>query len=190
MLILRPLRLLSILLLGATLMSTAHAQTASTPGALPSDAEGFYFLAGDWRVHHRKLQEPLTGREAWKTFEGSARFHTLVDGLMSVEELSDGEGKPYGGAVRSFDRATRRWSDRWLSVRDGLLNAPVEGVFVNGVGSFTAPDSYEGRSILVRGTWTRLSKDVVSWEQAASTDEGKTWEINWQMRFERVPAPQ
>lgn len=178
-------RLLPTLLTGALLMSTTPVHADAQPGALPSDAEGFYFLAGSWRVHHQKLKEPLTGRVEWKTFEGSAHFHTLVDGLMSVEELSDGEGKPYGGAVRSFDRATRRWSDRWLSVRDGVLNAPVEGVFVDGVGTFTAPDRYEGRSILVRGTWVRISKDVVSWEQAASTDDGKTWETNWKMRFER-----
>jgi len=183
-----PLRLLSILILGATLMSNPPAH--ANPDALPSDAEGFAFLDGDWRVHHRKLEAPLSGRVAWKTFEGTARFHTLVEGLMSVEELSDGEGKPYGGAVRSFDRNTRRWSDRWLSVRDGVLNAPVEGVFVEGVGTFTAPDTWEGKTILVRGIWTRLSPDVVSWEQAASTDEGKSWETNWQMRFERLkPAP-
>ena len=40
--------------------------------------------------------------------------------------------------------------------------------------------------MLARGIWKRLSADVVTWQQAASLDNGKTWETNWFMRFERV----
>jgi hypothetical protein len=38
----------------------------------------------------------------------------------------------------------------------------------------------------VRGMWRRISKNEVTWEQALSWDEGKTWKLQWFMRFEKV----
>jgi hypothetical protein len=34
--------------------------------------------------------------------------------------------------------------------------------------------------------WKRVSKNEVIWEQVFSRDYGKTWELSWKMRFERV----
>ncbi len=175
-----------VLLTALTLMSTAHAQAGKPLPPGPTDAEGFAFLSGDWRVQHQKLKEPLSGKTEWMEFEGKARFITLLDGLVSVEELSDGKGQPYGGAMRTFNRETRRWSDRWVPMFSGVLQDPVEGRFEGTVATFTSPDSFNGEPILVRGTWQRLSKTEVSWQQAASRDNGKTWEINWKMLFLKV----
>lgn len=165
-------------------MST-HA--AANPGPLPTDAEGFAFLQGEWKVAHKKLKEPLSGKkEEWNEFSGGARFITLLDGLISVEELMGADGKPYGGALRSFDRERRVWKDSWIPYGSGVPQPPTEGRFKDGVGNFIAPDEWNGKPILARGLWKRLSADVVTWEQAASLDNGKTWETNWFMRFERI----
>lgn len=165
-----------------TLMSTT---ATAEPGALPTDAEGFAFLAGEWRIQNRKLKEPLTGRTAWDEFDSSARFFTLLNGLVSVEELRGADGKPFGSALRTFDRERRVWRDSWISGRSGVPGEAVEGRFVGDTAHFTSPDTYNGKPILVRGTWRRVSAKEVIWEQAASTDKGKTWEMNWHMRFHR-----
>ena len=179
---------LRTLLLLITLSCAGPAARADEPGPLPSDAEGFQFLAGDWRVEHRKLDEPFGDTENWRRFEGSASFRSLVDGLVSIEELRDAKGAPFGGAVRTFDRERRVWSDSWVSARDGVLNPGVIGRFDGPVGTFTTPDVHNGRVVLVRGVWRRIAADEVTWEQFFSRDDGRTWLLAWHMRFVRQPA--
>jgi hypothetical protein len=174
----RALALLAILLFG-------QAVPAAAPGPLPSDAEGFYFLAGEWQVQHRKLKDPWGEREEWSTFEGSAGFRTLVDGLVSVEELRDAKGVPFGGAVRTFDRERRVWSDSWVGAGDGILQPGVIGRFDGPVGTFTTADTYKDLVILARGVWRRVSADEFTWEQFISRDQGATWLLTWHMRFQR-----
>jgi hypothetical protein len=167
-------------------MTTSAAQSAKSPPPGPTDAEGFTFLDGNWKVHHQKLKEPMTGRTEWNTFQGTAKFFSAIDGLMSVEDLRDANNKPYGGAVRTFNRETRQWADAWMPASTGVLQGAQHGRFENGVGTFGAEDEFNGKPILVRGIWKRVNKDEVTWEQAASADQGKTWETNWKMRFERI----
>lgn len=177
---------LSLFALGAliAMSSNVPASTTHEPGALPTDAEGFFFLEGRWRIDHRMLKDPKG--EEWMEFKGQARFFTLLDGLVSVEELRDAEGKPFGSAMRTFDREKRTWSDSWVSARFGVLQEAQHGRFIDGVGTFVSPDNLDGKPILARGQWKRISKDVVTWEQAISFDDGKNWKTTWFMRFERV----
>lgn len=178
---------ISLTLLGALVFMTNNSVDAKIINAnLPSEAEGFSFLTGQWRVHHKKLKVPLTDKDEWIEFEGSASFFSLLDGIVSVEELRDAKGAPFGSAMRTFDIKRRVWLDAWVSASNGVLQTPIEGRFEGDVGTFTAPDSFEGKTILVRGVWRRISKNKVTWEQATSRDDGKTWEDNWFMRFERV----
>ncbi len=165
-------------------MSNTASDISNT--SLPSEAEGFSFLDGTWRVHNKKLKEPLSGRVEWTEFTTRAMFFSLLDGLVSVEELRDAEGAPFGGAMRTFDRQRRVWLDAWVSASNGVLQAPIEGKFEGDVASFIAKETYHGRAILVRGVWQRVSSNEATWEQAASVDEGLSWETNWQMRFERI----
>jgi hypothetical protein len=172
------LTLLALLLFGP-------AAIAAEPGPLPSDAEGFYFLAGQWQVQHHRLKNPWGERQEWNDFDGNATFRTLVDGLVSVEELRDAKGVPFGGAVRSFDRERRVWSDSWLGARDGILQPGVIGRFDGSVGTFVTPDMHEDSVILARGVWRRISADEFTWEQFLSRDYGATWLLTWHMRFQR-----
>ncbi len=184
--------LAALILSGVMIAMSTNDCYAATPakpaasGALPTDAEGFTFLTGNWRVHNRQMKEPLSGRTEWLEYEAKARFYTLLDGLVSVEELRNAKGEPFGSAMRTFDREKRTWSDAWVSARDGVLQLPSHGRFVDGVGIWDSPDEVNGKKTIWRGTWRRVSKNEVIWEQLTSTDDGKTWVLNWHMRFERA----
>ena len=188
-----PASLLLGALIAMTSVATATTTTAVAPSpsraaARPSDAESFGFLQGRWRVQHRQLKQAPGNPEAWIEWQGSARFFTMMDGLVSVEELRGAQGEPFGGAMRTFDLERRTWSDAWVSARDGVLNPPQHGRFVDGVATFEAPEQHEGRTVLARGTWRRLGDDLVTWEQAFSSDARRSWKSNWFMRFERASS--
>jgi hypothetical protein len=51
--------------------------------------------------------------------------------------------------------------------------------FHNGVGTFYANDTFNGKPIRIRFIWSEITPKSRHWEQAFSPDGGKTWETNW-----------
>ena len=194
-------RLLTAVCIGgtaATLLTNALAQAAGTAGpasrksaaANPSPGldghHDFDFFHGHWRLHNRRLKTWLANSDEWIEFEGRLHCQPVLDGIGNIDELTAdfGEGL-HGLSLRLYDPASRQWSDYWVSKRNGLLGPPVVGAFAEGVGTFFGEDEFEGRPILIRATWAQRDASEVSWEQAFSTDQGKTWETNWTMRMTR-----
>jgi hypothetical protein len=60
------------------------------------------------------------------------------------------------------------------------------GAFANGRGEFYAQESFHGRTILARNSFSDITPDSSRFEQAFSADGGKTWETNWVMTFTRA----
>jgi len=105
--------------------------------------------------------------------------------------------------VRTYDPKTGLWRIYWVDNKfsAGVIQPPVVGKFDGNVGIFEGPDTFNGRPILVRFTWTVPPKAsqvpakweqtlnpkglpvIAKWEQAFSTDNGKTWETNWYNEF-------
>ena len=83
----------------------------------------------------------------------------------------------------------RRWSIWWIDGRVLAFDAPVHGRFEDSVGTLIGDDTFEGRPIQVRFTWSDITADSARWQQAFSEDGGKNWELNWDMRFSRVGLP-
>jgi hypothetical protein len=74
-----------------------------------------------------------------------------------------------------------------VGIQTGVLTPPgVIGGFENGVGLFVSDEEEEGKPIKVRGIWDNISATTCRWQQAASRDDGKTWEDNWIMDWVRV----
>ena len=67
----------------------------------------------------------------------------------------------------------------------GTLDAPLVGHFVKGRGDFFMRDTYEGKPILVRVTYSDITPASFRTEQAFSLDDGKTWETNMVQTFTR-----
>jgi hypothetical protein len=159
------------------------------PAGRDAGARDFDFLFGRWRVHNERLRERLTGSTDWQHFDAIAECRPILGGLGNIDEfVSDefGPGRFVGMSLRLFDRATRQWSIWWSSNRSGRLEPPVVGGFRDGVGRFEGDDVHEGVPVRVRFIWSGIGPDRASWEQAFSTDGGRTWETNWRMRMSRL----
>jgi hypothetical protein len=148
----------------------------------------FDFFTGEWRVHHRRLNERLANSHEWIEFDGTCAVRKILGGLGNMDDnVLDMPGGAYNAVtVRTYDPVKEQWSIWWIDSRHpGSLDPPVVGRFENGVGTFYADDHFKGKPIRVRFLWTQRSS-TPHWEQAFSTDGGKTWETNWTMDFERT----
>jgi hypothetical protein len=170
---------------------------AALPGviALSSAAEGaaaatsdFDFFLGDWQVRHRRLKERLVGGSDWEEYEGSTHCEAILGGLANFNDsIVHRAGSTYRSlGLRAFDTQTRAWTDWSLDGRKPT-QVTVDGVgrFANGVGTFFADDTFNGKPIRVRGTFTPLTARAAQWEQAFSPDGGQTWETNYVMHYTR-----
>jgi hypothetical protein len=148
----------------------------------------FDFLVGGWTVEHRRLKHRLAHSYEWETFPGTCKTWLLLDGHGNVDDnvLHAPTGTYRAVTLRAFDPATKLWSIWWIDSRNAHhLDPPVVGGFRNGVGTFFAKDTFNGRPIVVRFIWSDISQNSAKWQQAFSDDGGKTWETNWIMNFQR-----
>lgn len=152
----------------------------------PNAPKDFDVIIGQWNVKHRRLKDILNGGEQWIEFEGQSSTVKTLGGFGNVEDnhLHLPDASIRAKAIRSYNPETAQWSIWWLDGRNPHnLDTPVVGKFANGVGHFYADEVYNGQAIKVRFIWDFTHPDAPKWEQAFSADDGKTWEVNWQMEF-------
>ena len=173
----------------------AQSEPAAAEKSNPADSavtglHDFDFLAGRWKVHHRKLKKRLANSHEWLEFEGTLYSQPLMGGYANVDDdVFDVPGAAYRGvAPRSFDPKTGLWSIWWMDSRypTAPMDPPVKGSFHDGVGTFYADDTENGRPIRIRFIWSKITPTTCHWEQAYSPDAGKTWETNWVQDLVRV----
>lgn len=148
----------------------------------------FDFQLGAWVVRHRRLASRLSNSDDWEAFDGVSNMSPILGGNGNIEDnvIHFPAGTYRALALRSYDIASGTWAIWWLDGRaPHALDVPVIGRFENGVGSFYADDTFNGMPVRVRFLWLRTDKPSPRWEQAMSTDSGKSWETNWTMDFMR-----
>lgn len=159
--------------------------------ALSSHANDWQWLLGTWDVSHRRLKERLAGSNEWQEFGGRSALWLTMGGLGTVDDnIVELPGDTYRGlTIRAFDSKQLKWAIWWLDGRKSTyIEPPVLGGFDGDVGTFIGRDKFNGRPITVRFRWNDIHSPRPWWEQAFSTDEGVTWEINWRNYFTRTSA--
>ena len=182
------LKAVATLLLAASLVCGSANAAAADQASAPDHAPDFDFLIGKWRVHHLRLRERLADNHEWVEFEGTSKLWMAMDGHATVDDnFVDLPTGPYHAVgLRGYDPKTQTWAIWWLDGRDPhAIEAPVIGNFQNGVGVFERDDTFGGKPIKVRFTWSRVTAKSAHWEQAFSGDGGVSWEANWTMVFRR-----
>jgi len=160
------------------------------PESAASGVHDFDFLIGCWNVQHRRLRERLANGHDWVDFKGTTVVQILLGGNGNIDDnVLELPGETYRAlSLRSFDPKSQLWSIWWLDGRSpqGPLDPPVRGGFQDGVGTFYADDTFNGRPIRVRFVWSDITPTSARWAQSFSADGGQTWETNWTMEFVRT----
>jgi len=169
--------------------NTSHAAQSSKPTAEERDGQhDFDWDIGSWKVHVKRLVHPLTGSSTWVEYDGDDVVRKIWDGRANLGEVEwDG---PTGHVelltLRLYDPQAHKWSINVASSAAGTLGSPVVGEFKNGRGEFFDQETYNGKPILVRLGVSDITSNSCRFDQAFSTDGGKTWETNLTVTETRV----
>ena len=178
----------------------ATAKSADQTAAVRDGSHDFDFLYSNWRMPNHRLTKRLAGSHEWADFVTCDDGHPLPGGIGDIDYFRAAHWKDFVGVtVRTYDPKSGLWRIYWVdnTFSAGVIQPPVVGKFNGNVGIFEGPDTYNGIPVMVRFIWTlnpkpsELTADwqktmnpkgqpvVATWQQAFSTDNGKTWEINW-----------
>ena len=151
----------------------------------------FDFEIGTWAIDMKRLAHPLSGSSEWITPAGYSHIVQKVwDGRASLAQLRNDRPSPHydGLMLRLYDPQSHNWNVYWGSSKTGALDEPLVGHFANGRGDFFMRDTFQGKAILVRVTYSEITATSFRTEQAFSPDDGKTWETNMVQTFTRQKA--
>ena len=162
-----------------------------TTAAAPDHSKDWDWLTGNWDVYHERLRDRLAGSTTWDKFAGKSAFWHTLGGLGNIDDnlLHLPSGMYRAFSARTYDPATNQWAIWWLDGRTaGKLDPPVRGGFTQDEGEFFGSDTWKGTPVTVRFRWHETHGKRPWWDQGFSTDDRKTWEINWRNYFTRTQA--
>jgi hypothetical protein len=141
----------------------------------------FDWELGDWNLHIKRLQHPLSGSNTWIDLNGTVVTRKVWGGRANLAEIkAEGPNGPLEFlSLRLYNPKAKQWSLNFASSNAGTLSVPMVGGFKDGRGEFYDQETFNDKTILVRFVFTALSDGSGHSEQAFSEDGGKTWEVNW-----------
>jgi hypothetical protein len=157
-------------------------KTASQPLDTTRDgSHDFDFTVGTWHTHIKRLLHPLSGSNTWVEMNGTVVTRKVWNGKAQLEEIeADGPNGHFEGMnLVLYNPVAHQWALYWASSEDGTIGVPTIGSFKNGRGEMYDQETYNGKTILVRGVWSDITPTTHHFEQSFSEDGGKTWEPNF-----------
>ena len=150
--------------------------TAQTP-AVRDGAHDFDFNQGAWHTHITRILDPFDGGSHTVTLDGTVTERKIWNGRAWLEEISaDGpDGHWDGMTVFLYNPQSGQWSQTYAGAGDSQFSPPTIGSFHDGIGQLYGIDTYKGRQVLLRGTWSDVTPDAHTYSEAYSQDGGKTW---------------
>lgn len=170
------MRPLLVLATSAFLLVVAPARAQDAVPCSAPEARQLDFWLGSWN---------LTWEGGQGTNEIVRRFGDCVIEENFVGQMPDG---PYRGfSVSMFDRRSKEWRQTWVDDQgsylafrggrdgDGFMRLCGEPLVGN-----------DGREQISRMSWINVEKDSLDWLWERSFDGGATWEMFWEIHYERA----
>ena len=173
-------RILPIFLLAlvafAGLLSWQPAAAAGSAGA-DEQQHAFDFHFGTWRTHILSRRSLASGAVQWVRMTGTVIDQPLWSGRANVEkiEATGPSGHFQGLTLFLYNPRSGQWSQQFASSSDGVIEEPVYGEFKDGRGVFYGWSGSDGKKVLERDIWSRITPGSYHFEIASSADGGKTW---------------
>lgn len=165
-------------LLAASALAQAQAPTPKPPDCSAPEHRQFDFWLGEWNV-------PAPGKQP----PGHSRIESILSGCVILENWSGGSGYT-GKSFNLYNRDTGHWEQFWVDTtgaRLHLVGGLVEGKMVL-TGVQDKPNAKTGLAQHERITWTPNTDGSVRQLWETSNDDGKTWAVSFDGRYQRAAA--
>ncbi|MEO8620483.1 MAG: hypothetical protein ABI625_05420 [bacterium] len=153
-------------------------EDAKFPCRNGTEPRQFDFWVGEWTVS-------LWGTNGAVTLlAGRSKVTAILEHCVVLEEWTPTQG-PNGKSVNFWDTNRKAWRQVWTA--DDGTSLDYEGHFANGAMRFTGWTlGANGRRVLQKLTFFRVSADTVRQLFEASDDDGKSWKNTFDGRYVRV----
>jgi hypothetical protein len=155
-----------IFFLAAIRLSAQNTKPCSAPQAAQFD-----FWIGDW---------DLTWQD---TLHGTNHIEKLF-GNCTVHENFNGSGNYLGQSWSVYKPSTNQWQQTWVDNQGGYiaLTGSWDGKqMVLNTGETQTPKGKQS----FRMVYYNIQPNSFDWRWESTSDEGKTWNPNWQIHYER-----
>lgn len=141
----------------------------------------FDFWVGEWEL-------------SWTDNEGNPGKGTnviekILDGKVIQEHFQSIGGKLEGykgTSISVYNPQRESWHQAWADNQGGYIDmkGSIDGnkrIFQTG-----ARPGPQGGSIISRMVFYDITENSFTWDWESSTDEGKTWTLNWRINYKRA----
>jgi hypothetical protein len=171
------------ILLSALTVPLVSAQPAVSPAATPNpclvtEQTQLSFWLGEWEL-------TWPGEKQGEVDHGTNSIQRVLDGCAIEENFSGGTAMHLRGRSLSiFDTISGKWKQTWVDNEGGYLD--FAGEFRDGQ-VILAREAVRrnGQKVLQRMVFKNITSNELDWSWEASTDGGKTWQVNWPIHYKR-----
>jgi hypothetical protein len=136
------------------------------------DAQQFDFWLGEWEA-------------VWAdTAKGTNTITKVLGGCVIYEQFNGAPSSPLIGRSYSvYLPKTDEWKQTWVDNQGSYLD--FTGKWYKDKMILSRKFENKGKTVMQRMVWYNISYESFDWNWERSDDEGKTWKVNWQIRYTR-----
>jgi hypothetical protein len=152
-------------------------QTPAPATAVRDGQHDFDFNIGVWNTHIKRILDPFANAPQSYELSGTVTVSKIWDGKGQLEEIeADGpKGHWEGLTLFLYNPAAHQWSQIFTNSKLAMMGTPLIGEFKEGRGELYATDTFNGRSVLIRGVWSDITPNAHRFTESISADGGVTW---------------
>ena len=134
---------------------------AAVPGPQRDGSHDFDFAIGTWKMHFIERAFPLTDNPTKVELNGRVSVQKIWGGSAQWHEI-EAESSGGGNVLEAmtfflYDPAAHQWNVTLINSNEGSFGNGLTGSFENGRGEFYGQAKIGGRTVLVRGIWSKIT---------------------------------
>ena len=163
---------LALSALTLSLLATPAFSDEISPNCKDAEFRQLDFWVGDWNL-------------SWQGGNGTNHIKKSFEACV-IEENFDGHPSQHlkGHSVSVYDAPSKQWKQTWVDNEGGYLD--FIGDFKDGQMTLQREAVQNGQKTLQRMVWKNITANELDWSWEASTDGGKTWQVNWPVHYKRA----
>jgi hypothetical protein len=160
--------------------AAAGPAAAQQPARAARGSHDFDFNHGCWHTEITRFTHVFSATPTPARLTGTVSVRPLWasagGGWLEQIEADGPKGHWQALTLFLYNPESRQWSQNFANKAVGRFDSnPLIGQLRDGGMELYAQDTYDGRSILVRGLWFDIEQDAHSYEESYSNDGGRSW---------------